>query len=103
MIVVVLLMMLAGTAYAQDGPPMPKLAGTTWQRISEAKDVPPSYLIFGNDGYYMQVGFRDDRPKLTKPLANLSKTELLAQLRGGEARVGRYSLVGSRLSRTYLT
>ena len=105
----VVLTILARAAVAQDAP-LPKLSGTTWQRIQLTNDsgvaqagAAPSYLMFSNDGYYIQVGFRDDRPRLTREFADLTKNQLLAQLRGSEARVGRYSLVGSRLSRTYLT
>ena len=100
---------VAGTALAQDAP-MPKLTGVTWQRIYVTDEsgvaqpgAPQPYLIFSPDGFYMQVGFRADRPKLTKPFTDLRKADLLAQRRGAGARVGRYSLVGNRLSRTFVT
>ena len=79
----------------------------TWERIYVTNDsgvamTNPTqpFLVVSADGFYAQVGFPPNRPKLTKPLAEYTKEELLARFRGGIGRFGKYTLSGARLTRT---
>jgi hypothetical protein len=80
-----------------------------WERIaikdSTGTDVQPTppaaFTIFSGDGFYAQTAIPAGRPKLTKPLADYTKEELLARFARAEARRGRYTVSGNTLTRTY--
>src|SRR4051812_8744416 len=83
-----------------------RLVGT-WERIyvtndsgMALKNPTQPFLVVSGDGFYAQVGFPANRPKLTKPMAEYTKEELLARFQGGIGRFGKYSLSGARLTRT---
>jgi len=81
----------------------------TWERFamkdSTGADVSPlppaAFTIFSPDGWYSQITIPTGRPKVDKPLADYTKEELLARFNRTEARRGRYSAMGTTLTRTY--
>lgn len=80
-----------------------------WERFamkdSTGTDITPlppaAFTIFSPDGSYSQIAIPTGRPKLNKPLADYTKEELLARFSRAEARRGRYSAMGTTLTRTY--
>jgi hypothetical protein len=57
-------------------------------------------LIVSADGFYSQTAIPKERPRTTRPLSQLTIKELLARFENAEARYGRYSVAGNRLTRT---
>lgn len=82
-----------------------------WERFamkdSTGTDVqtqpPAAFTIFSADGFYSQTAIPTGRPKLTKPLADYTKDELLSRYNRTEARRGRYTVSGNTLTRTYVS
>jgi hypothetical protein len=96
--------LLVAPLAAQDNP----LVGT-WERTSlkdaAGKDVQPpapaAFLIMSADGHYIQISVPASRPKVDKPVDQLSREELVARFNQVEARGGRYTVSGNRLTRRY--
>lgn len=63
----------------------------------------PAWLIMSDNGYFTQTTLPLGRPKLNKPLNELTREELLAQLRGVVVRQGTYKVSGNDLTRTTVT
>jgi hypothetical protein len=86
------------------------LAGT-WERFSIRDDngnmpnpqPPAAFLIMTTDGFFSQTAIPTGRPKLNKPLKEMTKEELLAQFTNVVARRGTYTVSGNRLTRTDIT
>ena len=55
------------------------------------------------DGFFSQTAIPTGRPKLNKPLKEMTKEELLAQFTNVVARRGTYTVSGNRLTRTDIT
>ena len=80
-----------------------------WERFAmkdstgtDIRPLPPAaFTIFSADGSYSQIAIPTGRAKVNKPLAEYTKEELLARFSGAEARRGRYSAMGTTLTRTY--
>ena len=76
-----------------------------WERISmtnargEAAKPEPAFLIFSDNGYFAQSVTPAGRPKVAKPLKELTRDELVARLEGVSARFGAYTVQGDRLTR----
>jgi hypothetical protein len=62
-------------------------------------DPVQAFLIFSASGHFAQTVMPDGRPKLSKPLPDMTKEELLARFQGLGARFGTYTLVGNKLTR----
>ena len=83
----------------------------SWERIalkdSTGTDIQPAppaaFTIFSTDGFYTQLAIPTGRSKVAKPLADLTKEELLDRFNRAEARRGRYTVSGNTLTRTYIT
>lgn len=83
----------------------------SWERISlldatGAKIQPPApvaFLIISPDGYYSQTAIPAGRPKVDKPVNELTKEELVARFDRVEARRGKYTVAGNRLTRRFDT
>jgi hypothetical protein len=77
-----------------------------WQRISwVAADGTtlqppsfPSFTIFTADGFWSQMIIPPHRPKIDKPLEQLTKEELIARFGQMEARYGTYKISGNRIT-----
>lgn len=95
------LMFAAQVMAAQGGSPV---VGA-WQRITrtDAQGAPvtpePAYLFLSATGQFAQMILPAGRPKLDKPVAQMTKEELLARFDGVTARYGTYTVVGNRLVR----
>ena len=63
----------------------------------------PAWLIMSGNGYFTQTTLPSGRPKLSKPLSEFTREELLAQLRGVVVRQGSYKFSGNDLTRTTIT
>lgn len=63
----------------------------------------PAWLIMSDNGYFTQTTLPLGRPKLNKPLNEMTREELLAQLRGVVVRQGTYKVSGNDLTRTTVT
>lgn len=95
--------LLSSQAFAQSASP---LVGT-WERIalltasgsSNQPPTPPAFLVMTSDGYWMQVAIPANRPKLDKPIGQLTKEELLERFTRVEVRGGAYTVDGNRLIR----
>jgi len=100
-------LLLAGSGVSAQSPG--SLVGS-WERFS-LKDstgavtqppLPAAFTIFAADGFYAQIAIPANRPKVSKPLADHTKDELLNRFRNVEARRGRYTVKGDTLTRTYV-
>lgn len=87
---------------AQSGSP---LVGA-WERFSVINpqgtpqpQAPPSFVIFSADGYFSQTAVTVGRPKIDKPLPELTREELLARFQNAQIRRGTYRVAGDRLTR----
>ena len=90
---------IASSTNAQQNP----LVGA-WEEIDGRIDGDGTPLparaniwIFGGDGYYMSSALPADRPKVNKPLAEMSREELLARFAEVRVQRGVYSVSGDRL------
>lgn len=106
---------LAAAAHAQapvPGPPCsaPRLVGT-WERISLLRNglsaQPPDaplFVKFGADGYWSMMEMPDDRPKVNKPLDQLSAKELFVRFDKVEGGQGTWTIKadGSVVTRRHL-
>lgn len=98
-----LLFVVAITAFAQANNP---LVGT-WERFSTtdaqgkpAQPQPPAaFLVFTGNGYFSQSAIPTGRPKINKPLKDMTKEELLARFANVLARRGTYKIDGNKLTR----
>lgn len=81
----------------------------TWERVSQtnadgtANPQPAAFVIFSANGHFSQTAVPVGRPKLTKPLQDMTREELLARYQGVQARRGTYSVAGNRLTRKDVT
>ena len=81
-----------------------------WERISlknaQGESIQPpagsAKLIFTPNGYYAQVVARQGRGKVAKPLAEMTKEELLDRYGQFNGRWGTYTVSGNVLTRTDL-
>lgn len=76
-----------------------------WERASmtdargEAAKPEPAFLMFSASGQFAQTVTPAGRPKLNKPLADMTRDELVARFQGVSARFGSYSVAGAKLTR----
>jgi len=100
--VVSLLVLVPSLALAQNNP----LVGA-WERISDINaqgtqqqpPAPPAFLILSADGFFSQTAIPSGRPKVDKPLQELTKDELISRFNQVVGRRGTYTIVGNRLTR----
>jgi len=100
--VAMILFVFSAAAWAQQDP----LIGT-WERFSlknaqGAVTQPPSapaFAIFTSNNYFSITAIPAGRKKIDKPLAELTKEELLDRFQNLNARRGTYSVSGNRLTR----
>jgi hypothetical protein len=99
---------LAGTiVFAQANNP---LVGA-WERISQtdaqgspAKNpAPPAFVMFSANGYFSGVTVPSGRPKINKPVREMTREELLARFGQVVARRGTYRIEGNKLLRHDVT
>jgi hypothetical protein len=82
-----------------------------WERISlvnaEGKPVQPpapaAFVVFTADGFFSQTAIPTGRPKIAKPIDQLTKEELAARFNSLEARRGTYTVAGNLLVRKNIT
>ncbi len=82
-----------------------------WERLSlknaEGVDIQPpepaAFVIFSADGYYSQTVIPTGRNKLKKPLADLTKEELLNRFQLLFAWQGTYTVSGNTLTRRIIS
>jgi hypothetical protein len=77
----------------------------TWEEIdgrvdAEGRPAPTraNILIIGSDGYYMTSTLPPNRPKVNKPVAEMTRDELLARFGEVRGQRGVYSVSGDRLT-----
>jgi hypothetical protein len=76
-----------------------------WERISmtdargEVAKQEPAFLLFSASGHFAQTVTPAGRPKINKPLQDMTKEELLARFQGLSARFGTYTIAGDKLTR----
>ena len=81
----------------------------TWERVSQTNaegapnPQPAAFLIFSANGHFSQTAAPSGRPKLTKPLQEMTREELLARFQGVQARRGTYRVAGNMLTRMDVT
>lgn len=63
----------------------------------------PAWLIMSENGYFTQTTLPSGRPKLNKPLSEMTREELLGRFRGVVVRQGTYKVSGNDLTRTTVT
>src|SRR2546428_1822773 len=93
----------AGLASAQGSAP---LAGV-WQRVSQKDSAgaaiqppgPAAFAIYSANGYFSQSAIPTVRPKIDKPLAEMTKDELVSIFRDVVVWRGTYSTSGNKLTR----
>ena len=96
------LALVASSALAQQNP----LVGT-WERTSEtdAKGVSvqapnaPAWLMLSADGLFVQVGVPSGRPKINKPVDQMTREELITTFNHVTARRGTYTVSSNRITR----
>jgi Lipocalin-like domain len=102
------LLVLATTAvFGQANNP---LVGA-WERISQTdaqgkpveNPAPPAFVMFSASGYFSGVTVPSGRPKITKPVREMTKEELLARFDRVVARRGTYRIEGNKLLRHDVT
>ena len=79
----------------------------SWERISlldgEGKAIqppsPPAFVIFSSDGFFSQSSIPAARPKVDKPVDQMTKEELVQRFNRLESRRGTYTVSGNRLTR----
>ena len=106
MSVIALTVTLASLSAGNAAPNQKAFVGT-WERISikdtEGKALEErfvrSFLIFTADGHYSQNAFPAGREKITKPLKDITKEEILKGLEGATAVYGTYTIAGNKLTR----
>jgi hypothetical protein len=76
-----------------------------WERISMtdaqgavAKQI-PAFVIFSASGHFSQTVTPAGRPKINKPLPDMTREELLARFQGLGSRYGTYTVAGNKLTR----
>ncbi len=102
-VVAVVAIGLAAASRAQTQNP---LIGA-WERISlrdaEGKmtqpPAPAAFVIFSADGFFSQSSIPTGRPKIDKPLDQMTKEELVQRFNRLETRRGTYTISGNRLTR----
>ncbi len=107
-VILTLTIMLAVNSTAS--APNQKAFVGTWERISnkdgEGKALDerllPSNLIFAADGHYSQTGFPTGRGKVTKPVKEMTREELVNRLDGVLSSYGTYTVTGNKLTRKVL-
>ncbi len=83
----------------------------TWERFSskdaEGRPVEErlvrSFLLFSADGHYSQTILPAGRDKLTKPVKEMTREELLNRFDGVGAHYGSYTIAGNKLTRKLIT
>jgi hypothetical protein len=71
----------------------------SWERVRSDPPDEMAFLIFSNDGFFTQTILPTDRPKINKPLRDLTKEELVVRYEQLVARRGPYRVEGNRLIR----
>jgi hypothetical protein len=97
-----LVLVHTGLAGAQSSP----LTGA-WERVSlrdsagaiRQPPAPAAFAIYSANGYFSQTGIPTGRPSSDKPLADMTKEELLARFERVGATRGTYTISGNRLTR----
>jgi hypothetical protein len=94
------LVVVSSVPDAQQNP----LVGT-WEEIdgragAEGNVAPtrPNMLIFGADGYYMSSALPPNRPRVNKPLSEMTKEELVARFTEVRVQRGVYQVSGDRVT-----
>jgi hypothetical protein len=81
----------------------------TWERVSITNDQgvatqqSPAFVIFSANGHFSQTVVPANRPKVNKPVQEMTRDELLARFQGAQARRGTYTIQGNRLTRKDVT
>jgi hypothetical protein len=76
-----------------------------WQRFSQSRadgtpnPQPETFVIFSANGHLSQTTLPFGRPKLTKPLQEMTREELLARFQGVQARLGTYAISDTKFIR----
>lgn len=71
----------------------------SWERIKADPPDEMAFLILSSDGFFTQTILPDDRPKINRPLRDLTKEELVVRYEQLVARRGPYRVEGNRLIR----
>ncbi len=71
----------------------------SWERIKADPPDEMAFLILSTDGFFTQTILPDDRPKINRPLRDLTKEELVVRYEQLVARRGPYRVEGNRLIR----
>jgi hypothetical protein len=91
--------------------PNAKAFAGTWERFlsKDAEGKPAeerlvrSFLLFSADGHYSQTTLPAGREKLTKPVKEMTREELLNRFDGVSAFYGAYTIAGNKLTRKVIT
>jgi hypothetical protein len=105
--VALLVVVVATVVFAQANNP---LVGA-WERISQTDSTgkpsdpqpPPAFVMFSANGYFSGVTVPSGRPKITKPVREMTREELLARFERVVARRGTYRIEGNKLLRHDVT
>lgn len=97
---------IGGAAACAGAPTPPHPLVGSWERLALVdtggipySDVPTSLLIFSPDGFYSVTTMLRQRPKVAKPVAELSREELVARFESVVARRGKYVIAGDTVTR----
>ena len=81
----------------------------TWVRFFLIRDstiqqppATPEWVFLGPDGYFLNMEIREGRPKLDKPLSQMTKEELLRRFNGVGVTYGTYTVQGNISNRKHL-
>ena len=75
-----------------------RIALRSAQGVSLQPPASPAFLILA-DGHFIQVIIPDGRPKVAKPIAEMTREELLSRFTGVVARRGTYTVQDSVITR----
>ena len=101
--IIVVLSVFSSFALAQQNP----LVGT-WERVFQADEQgnpspnPYMLVIFSSDGVFTQINIAKNRPRVDKPLSQLTNEEFRARFTGVQAVYGTYSVTGDRITRNVI-
>jgi hypothetical protein len=80
----------------------------TWERVSrtdqEGKPNPNPYMlvILSQDGVFTEINIAKNRPRIDKPLGQLTNEEFRTRFTGVQAVYGTYTIRGDRLTRNVI-
>jgi len=98
----ILLIATASIASAQNNPLVGawiRMSDINAQGVQQQPPTPAAFLILSADGFFSQTAIPERRPKVDKPLEQMTKEELVARFNRVVGRRGTYTIAGNKLTR----